>query len=113
MKLKLPWSKSKKMDLMTMLEAKLEAAMQPVQARADYLQGLRNELVGGPQKRFLGLRVKSPEFMLAIAGGALSVIVLLAAGVRAVITLLGAMGILQQVNKQIKENPPNPLTPTS
>jgi Flp pilus assembly protein TadB len=113
MKLQLPWSKSKKMDIVAMLEAKLEATMQPVQARAAYLQELRHELVGRPEKRFLGMRVKSPEFILAIAGSALSVVVILVTGVRAVITLLGAMGIIQQVNKQIKDNPPSPMSPAS
>jgi hypothetical protein len=113
MKFQLPWRKSKKVDVLAMLEAKLEAAMQPVQARADYLQDLRNNLLGRTEKRFLGMRVKSPELILAIAGGILSAFVILATGVRAVITLLGALGILQQVSKKIKENPPSSITPAS
>lgn len=111
MKLQWPWKRTNKGDVVAKLEAKLASVMQPVQARADYLQDLRNELVGRPEKRFLGMRIKSPEFVLAIAGGALSAVVLLVTGFRAVIALLGTLGILQQVNKQANEN--NPTSPMS
>jgi Flp pilus assembly protein TadB len=113
MKFQWPWRKSKKIDVVSLLESKLEAAMQPVQARKDYLEDLRSKLVNQSEKRFLGMRIKSPEFILAIAGGALSVIVLLVTGARAVIALLGTLGILQQVSKQVNENPPSPMSPTS
>ena len=111
MKFQWPWKRTKKVDVVAMLETKLEAAMQPVQARADYLQDLRNELIGRPEKRFLGLQIKNPHIILAIAGGALSAVVLLVTGFRAVVALLGTLGILQQVNKQANENPPSPMSP--
>ena len=100
--------KNRERDKFKVLESKLDSVLKPVQPREGFVQDLRNQLVGKSEKQFLGLKVRSPEFALVMAGGVLSSFVLLLTGVRAVLAILGALGIIQQVNKKIEAEAPLP-----
>jgi len=108
MKIKFPFTFNNKAASLSSLEARLDSALRPLQPREEFVQQLRNQLVGVPDRHKIAL---SPEKMrngLLIAGAAVSALVVVAAGVRATITFLGALGVIQQVKKQANEASPLP-----
>lgn len=104
MKFTLPWRKSNKHSELDQVEQQLETLYTPVAARPEFLDGLRQQLVGASERRWLGLRVPSFEFVLLVIGALASVSLVLVTGIRALLTLLGTLGVIQ-ASKQVNKKP--------
>ncbi|MEK6222977.1 MAG: hypothetical protein N2D54_12090 [Chloroflexota bacterium] len=109
MKLKLFWKKSKDSNELGILENQLDILFLPVAPQIEFVQGLRNELVGDSKKHKLTLSPSKMRNGLIWVGGVASVFIMVMAGLRAIITLLGAVGIVQQINKQNQSTAEAPL----
>lgn len=104
MNLRLPWRKSNKSNELSLVEQQLEGLYKPVEARPEFLDGLRQQLVGVRERKWLGLRVPSFEFVLLVIGALASLSLVLVTGIRAVLTLLGTLGVIQ-ASKQVNKKP--------
>jgi hypothetical protein len=103
MKIDFSWLKPKRYFKLEPVERRLEAVLQPVEPRPEFVRELRQKLVGPAQKGWLGLAMPKFEVILLVVGSIASVGIVLVAGIRALITLLGTIGVLQaskQVNKK-------------
>ncbi len=106
MKLRNPWNKKNKSINLTALEARLDAVLQPVKLRQDFIADLRKNLIGKSKKKSFSLGNADPKTSWLIFGGVLSSIMIIFSGVRAVIAILGALGLIQ-LNKKIEETSNN------
>jgi hypothetical protein len=114
MKIQLPWKKKRillERDLRE-LEKHLSAALTPVEPRPGFVKNLRIKLVGKESRRLLGLEPQKIQQGLLVVGGVLSLFVVVFTGIRAVLTLLSALGLLQ-LKKQVEDNSKAPLQPTA
>lgn len=103
MKLKMPWRRNKENDELSILEARLDELLQPVEPRKEFVDSLRNKLVGKPAPKFFGLEISKPEAGLVVVGGIFSGILLLVSGVRAILMIAGMFGLIKEFNnKQTK-----------
>ncbi|MEW6717502.1 MAG: hypothetical protein AB1345_08365 [Chloroflexota bacterium] len=96
------------------IEQHLGSALHPVKPRPEFVRGLREILVGSapgttrwqiPVISMEGIK-KAVLILVGIASGTLLII----NGLRAVVALLAALGLLQQVKKQVKEQSVQPST---
>lgn len=106
MKFKLPWQKRSKKNKMIALEEKLSSALKSVEPRAEFVQQLRSQLVGEPKKKRFGFTPAKLQSGLLVFGGVVSAVLMVMAGFRALVTLLGTLGIIGQVKKQIDDSAP-------
>ncbi len=91
------------------LEGYLGHTLHPVAPRAEFVDALRDKLNRVEIKSEENLLEKEPRALhLALLGGAgiLSSLLLVITGVRAVITLVGAIGALKQMRQQLEAKPP-------
>lgn len=115
MKIKLPWQKKQSKlgkDLQS-LEEKLESTLISVEPRSDFVKGLRTKIVGAPEKSSTHLSNKKVQKGLLVAGGVVSFLLMVLVGLRVIITILGAIGLIQvrkKVEKNIPSPPPQPIT---
>ncbi len=103
MKLQLPWLQSRRYFKLEPVERRLEELLQPVEPRPEFVSELRQKLVGEPKKQWLGLGMPKLQTVLLVVGAIASAGFVLVAGIRAILTLLGTLGVLQaskQVNKK-------------
>lgn len=106
MKIKLPWIKNKLSKELNQLERGLDQAFKPLKPRDNFSRKLKSQLVPLDKRKFLGLSSENIKFGLLVLGGAASTVLMLVTGARAFIALLAALGLIQQVNKQISEETP-------
>lgn len=102
MKFRWPWSKKKSEEELSSIEAMLESLYTPVSARPDFVDELRQKLVGvrGP----LGVAGRSTlELILMIGGAIIGLVVFVVAAVRAVITLLSGIRLIGGKVKEKRE----------
>lgn len=114
MKIQMPWKKKRillEKDLQQ-LEKHLSSALTPVEPRPEFIQKLRVKLVGKESRKFFGLQPQRIQEGLLIAGGVFSLFVVVFTGIRAVLALLSALGLLQ-LKKQVEDNSKAPLQPTA
>jgi hypothetical protein len=92
------------------LEALLEKTLVPVQPRQTFISNLHQKLTNPEARK------SSPSplqlFLLGAAGVATSVL-LVVTGIRATVTLLGALGVLRQMKEQVNPNEVTPLSSPS
>ncbi|MBT6151977.1 MAG: hypothetical protein HOH75_08300 [Chloroflexi bacterium] len=106
MKFYFPWQKKNKFVNLTELEAKLDAVLQPVKMRQEFISELRQTLMGKTKKQKFSIKNVDPKTSWLIFGGVLSSVMIIFSGIRAVIALLGAIGLIQ-INKKIEETSNN------
>lgn len=106
MKIKIPWRKRTKNSNFSSLEDLLAASLKPFKPRAEFVNDLRRQIIGEPARKVLGIPTKSLKTGLITVGAGASIFFLLLAGIRVAISILGALGLIQQVNKQLKEKQP-------
>ena len=106
--MKFPWSKRKGTQHYLELERRLDAILQPITPRPEFVAALRAQLVGEPQTK--GLARNNWQTALALLGFVLGAYMLVINGVRVVLTLLSMVGLLQ-IKKQVEELPVKPSTP--
>lgn len=77
------------------IEHYLQTSFRPVTPRTDFVSGLKNRL-SDESKKFYSRSTVLQYVLLSLAGVVTSVLIILA-GVRAVVTLLGVLGVLHQM----------------
>jgi hypothetical protein len=114
MKILLPWKKKRillERDLRG-LEKHLSSTLTPIEPRPEYIKKLRVKLVGKESRKFLNLSPQKIQDGLLLVGGILSLFVVVFTGIRAVLALLSALGLLQ-LKKQVEDNSKAPFQPTT
>lgn len=106
MKINWPWKKEELEVSLRVIEGRLDAVLTPVSPRPEFISSLRGDLVGVPSKKKLPLSPTKIRNGILILGGVMSAMLVVMAGIRAVIALLGAIGIIQQVKKTANEKAP-------
>lgn len=104
MKIRLPWRKDTA-EKYNKLESLLVSTLKPVALRREFITQLRTEMVG--EKKANPLSLVSPKTLrmgIIGVGAALSGAFIMIAGVRWLVSLLGALGLLHMQRKQSKEN---------
>ncbi len=107
--MKLPWKK-KKSSRYIALETRLDAILQPIMPRPEFVAALRAQLVGEPAKQGVSLNNEKVQIGLVVLAFLLGGYMLLINGVRVVLTIVGTLGLLQ-LKKQVDEQPVKPSTP--
>ena len=90
------------------MERYLQSSFHPVAPRPDFVMGLKTRL-NQESKRFTSRSTVLQYVLLSLAGVVTSVLLILA-GIRAVITLLGVLGILSQMRGVVNEDRPPALS---
>jgi hypothetical protein len=90
------------------MERYLQSSFHPVAPRPDFVMNLKTRL-NQESRRFTSRSTVLQYVLLSLAGVVTSVLLILA-GVRAVITLLGVLGILSQMHGQVGEERPPALS---
>lgn len=83
------------------MERYLQTSFSPVAPRPDFVTGLKTRLVAESKQVFSRSTVL--QYVLLSLAGVLTSALLILAGVRAVVTLLGLLGILHQMRGQVSE----------
>jgi hypothetical protein len=104
MKLRIPWRMRNKESNFSTLEGLLAASLKTIKPRSEFVQNLRRQLTGEPTRKLFGLPAKSVQTGLLALGAGASILILLFAGIRVVISILSALGLIRQVKKQMEEN---------
>lgn len=88
-------------DELKELEDYLEIALQPVEPRPGFIADLRARLEGAPapQRQWPA----ALRYSLLAAAGLVSSMIILVTGIRAAITILGALGVLGHIRSQIQQ----------
>ena len=103
MKLQLPWKKENRSN--DSLEVLLESTLRPIKPNSEFINDLRYRLLGQTEKKVLGMPEETFHLVLLVLGMVTSGAVLIFAGIRAIIAILGSLGLLQQYRKTMKDNP--------
>jgi hypothetical protein len=86
------------------IESFLGSALKPIQPRAIFVTGLRSKLVTEARSRPAGLTL--PQFLILVAIGIGSSILLVLTGTRAIIAVLGVLGFIRLSSGQHQKKPP-------
>ncbi len=98
----------------TGMENRLQATLQPVSPRPEFVKDLKRRLLSPSPADASIANSKPRQNVFMIAAGLLSGTVLILLGVKAVIGLLASLGILQQVKRNIEQQECSaPLTPAA
>jgi hypothetical protein len=114
MKIQMPWKKKKillERDL-HVLEKRLASSLKPIEPRPEFVRNLRIKIVGEDLKKIIGIPVQRVQEGLLVAGGILSIAVVVFSGIRAVLAILSALGILQ-LKRKVEDTNKVPLHPAT
>jgi hypothetical protein len=103
MNINLPWKKQKPDEELTSLEGLLDRTLQPVNARPEFMMSLRGKLVGGVETQTSKINLASVQRALLILGAVVSGFFMILTGIRSILSLIGALGILRQYTQRKKE----------
>jgi hypothetical protein len=104
MRIQLPWKK-KENNSVDSLEVLLESTLKPIAPDSEFINDLRYRLLGQREKKILGLPEETFHVVLLVLGMLASGAVLILTGIRAIIAILGSLGLLQQYRKTMKDKP--------
>ena len=93
-------SKGHEFDFPT-IESYLGSALRPIQPRATFVNGLKSKLTTEALTRKVGL--STLQYLLIILVGISSTILIILSGTRAIVGVLGALGLLRLASSQQKE----------
>lgn len=103
------WRKKIPNDERLEMEAALDNVFQPIKPRPQFVDDLRRALSNYSMiedKEHAGI---NQQDLIVIFTGFLSAALLLSIGIRALITLIGAVGVIQYHRKQIEQNQVTPV----
>jgi len=83
------------------LEKRLAGILKPIRPRQEFVRGLRQRIRVSDQPIIVHKFTRG-EFIFLFVSGLVSVAVLLVLGVRALFSMLTALGIIQQADRQLK-----------
>ena len=104
MKVQLPWKKRENRSV-DALEVLLESTLKPIAPNSEFINDLRYRLLGQTEKKILGMPEDTFQIVLLILGMVASGAVLILTGIRAIIAILGSLGLLQQYRKTLRDKP--------
>lgn len=93
------------------LEQRLDSAFGRVGPSPDFIVRLRKQLVPPPGKRYLGIPAERWGVGVAVFGVLAASVLLVQSGLRLLLGILAAFGILQQVRQAKPEDNDAPLKP--
>ena len=96
------WRRSKLSEQENLrMESYLEAALHPVSPQPAFMEDLKTKLLQAPAYE----RKVNEVATIALLGlaGVLSGLIIFVTGIRAVVTILGALGVLRNARGQVKE----------
>jgi len=88
-------------DKAASLERRLAGFLKPIRPRQEFVRGLRQRIRVSDQPIIVH-KFTRREFIFLFVSGLVSVAVLLVLGVRALFSMLTALGIIQQADRQFK-----------
>ena len=96
-----PWSRQNVLDLETITEMEdyLDDTLIPVKPSPTFISGLRDRLLVAPEQQLASMPPALQYTLLGVLG-VFSGIIILVTGVRAMVTLWGAIGILSHLLKR-------------
>ena len=108
MKLKF-WRTRQQDEDLSELESYLDAFYQPITPRPIFVDDLKARLLGTPIPVALSLGTRNYVFL--ILAGVVSSVILIITGIRATMTVLGALGIIRVMRAELDQKQPSPLPP--
>jgi hypothetical protein len=101
-------------DNLPELEKSLLEVLHPVSPRPEFVNGLKSRLLTKPESAVDGVEVDNMfHYTLLVIFGLFSGTILAVLGIRALIALLGALGIVTQMKEHIDQEQPGALRSTS
>jgi hypothetical protein len=88
-------------DKVASLENLLESILKPIRPRQEFVHGLRQTIRVSDQPLIVH-KFTRREFILLLVSGLVSIAVLMVLGARVLFSLLTALGIIQQADRQLK-----------
>lgn len=88
-------------DTLASIENRLAGVFRPVAPRREFVSGLQRKIQ--VKRQAIIERFNNLEFLLLFLAGVIASIVLVALGVRALLSLLAALGVIHQTDRQIKK----------
>ena len=107
------WGKKQKEQEVAEMERRLQAVLRPVKPRPEFVRDLRLQLVNQFNSLEPDPQMGSRQLLLVTAAGFLSGALILVLGIRTVLALLSALGVIHQVKRQLDEKRANPAQPAS
>lgn len=102
------WKRPNSSSEIDLLETKLKDLLIPVRPRAEFLNEVKELLrqASGSARMTIGSRPlpNTPVWVIFLAG-LTSIIIFMLAGLRAAIAVLGALGLLTQLNRDLPKTP--------
>lgn len=86
------------------MEADLDDVFQPIMPRPQFVDGLRRTLKNYSMVEDMDNRMVNQQEIIVLFAGFLSAALLLSIGIRAIITLIGAVGVIQYHRRQVAQN---------
>jgi hypothetical protein len=106
------WGRKQKEQDLIAIERHLQAVLKPVKPRPEFVRDLRRQLVSQFSNLEPDPKTDTRQLLLVSAAGFLSGTLILVLGIRTVLTLLGALGVIHQFKRQLDEKRDNPLQPS-
>lgn len=103
--------KNKEQDLIE-LERHMQGVLKPVTPRPEFVRDLRRQLVSQFNNLEPEPGTNTRQLLLVSAAGFLTGTLILALGIRTVLALLSALGVIHQFKRQLDEKRTNPLQPS-
>jgi len=108
MDIQLPWKKENKTGSPKRVEKLLEQTLRAVTPSSNFVHELRQQIVGIRTEKRLEFSEENMRKGLLVLGAFASVFLMLVTSIRVAISILAAIGVIHQVNKQAKEKPSSP-----
>jgi len=106
------WGRKRKEHEIVELEGHLQGFLKPVAPRPEFVRDLRRQLVSQFGSLEPEPKIGTRQVLLVTAAGFLTGTLILALGIRTVLALLSALGVIHQFKRQLDEKRTSPLQPS-
>jgi hypothetical protein len=106
------WGRKYKEQELFEIERHMQGVLKPVKPRPEFVRDLRRQLVSQFNSLEPEPGTDTRQILLVTAAGFLTGTLILALGIRTVLTLLSALGVIHQFKRQLDEKQANPLQPS-
>ena len=106
------WGRKHKEKDLSEVEWRLQGVLKPVGPRPEFVRDLRRQLVSQFSSLEPEPETSTRQVLLVTAAGFLTGTLILALGIRTVLTLLSALGVIHQFKRQLDEKRSSPLQPS-
>lgn len=106
------WGRKHKEQELVELERRLQGVLKPIGPRPEFVRDLRRQLVSQFSSLEPESKIGTRQVLLVTAAGFLTGTLILALGIRTVLALLSALGVIHQFKHQLDEKRASPLQPS-